>query len=46
MITISENTIVAEKANEIFEITVPVSDFQSAVAYLKEDGFKIITFIY
>ena len=44
--TISENVIVASKAGENYEFSVPVSDFHSAVAYLKEDGFKIETFIY
>lgn len=43
---ISENVIVASKAGEVMEITVPVSDFQKAVAWLKSDGFQILTFIY
>ena len=43
---ISENVIVASKAGEVMEITVPVSDFQSAVAWLRQDGFEILTFIY
>ena len=46
MISISENVILASKAGEVMEITVPVSDFQSAVAWLKSDGFKILDFIY
>jgi len=44
--TISENVIVASKAGEVMEITVPVSEFQSAVAWLRGDGFQILDFIY
>jgi hypothetical protein len=42
MNVVKEIKILVEKANEVFEIVLPVKDFNANVAWLKQDGFKVL----
>jgi hypothetical protein len=42
MNVVTEIKILVAKANEVFEIVLPVKDFNANVAWLKADGFKVL----
>ena len=42
MNSVSEIKILVEKASEVFEIVLPVKDFQANVAWLRNDGFRVL----